>query len=234
MRRLHSFKDSKGSCYSNVRLDNGDPIFISVAQTGVLVKKSKLGFLGPKLYQARTVYDAAATAKALYALFPDYIGPDGITNLTLRSFTNAVLHCSTTPEVATVLNTAVDAKRHNPDDERPQDASELRENGLQSAATAIIRVYGDLLVRVSEEDKGKYPGGVYPESLLPIPKPALAKLLAIEIQLTPDPNERRVLETGLALLDGFINDQQANEQNRAMRAALDLAQDIADRHRHSG
>jgi hypothetical protein len=108
MTRLHSFKDNKGSCYANVRMDNGDPVFISVAQTGVLVKKSKLGIFGPKLYESRTVYDAAMTAQALDALFPDYVSMEGMTNAALRAFTNAALHCSTIVEVTRVMNTAVE------------------------------------------------------------------------------------------------------------------------------
>jgi hypothetical protein len=45
---LHSYKDSRIGCYANVRMDNGDPCFISVAQTGVLVKKSRVGLFGAK------------------------------------------------------------------------------------------------------------------------------------------------------------------------------------------
>ncbi len=108
MTRLHSFKDNKGGCFSNSRMDNGDPVYISVAATGVLVKRSKIGFFGPKLYESRTAYDAAETARALFGLFPDYVGPQGMANAALRSFTNAVLHCSSTAEVAVVLNTAVE------------------------------------------------------------------------------------------------------------------------------
>jgi hypothetical protein len=33
-------------------MDNGDPCWISIANTGVLVKKSKLGLLGEKLYSS--------------------------------------------------------------------------------------------------------------------------------------------------------------------------------------
>ena len=108
MTRLHSFKDDKRVCYANVRMDNDDPIFISVAQTGVLVKKSKLGWFGPKLYESRTVYDAAMTAKALDALFPEYAVPDEMTNAALRAFANAALHCSTTAQVTAVLNRATE------------------------------------------------------------------------------------------------------------------------------
>jgi hypothetical protein len=220
MTRLHSFKDGKFGCYANVRLDNGDPIFISVAQTGVLVKKSRIGFFGPKLYESRTVYDAAKTAEALHDLFPDYAGADGMTNITLRAFTNAVLHCSTTAEVANVLNTAIDQPRGQTADTA---ASELAEGDLEIAAIAIIKVYGDLLARVSEDASNKYPSCTYPESLLPIPKSALAKLLTAEIGRSKDESERRTLEGGLALLEGFINDDEANAINASILDARETA-----------
>jgi hypothetical protein len=62
MARLHSYADSRTGCYANIRMDNGDPCFISVAQSGVLVKKSRFGFMGAKLYQ-QVAYEAARTAK---------------------------------------------------------------------------------------------------------------------------------------------------------------------------
>ena len=113
MTQLHSFQDNSTGCYANVRMDNDDPVYISVAQTGVVVKKSKIGLFGPKLYDSQTVYDAAMTAKALDEIFPDYVTPDGpgrgggrMANPVLRSFTNAALHCSTTAELTNILNTA--------------------------------------------------------------------------------------------------------------------------------
>ena len=107
MTKLHSYKDSAAGCFANVRMDNGDPCFISVAQIGVLVKKSKLGFLGAKLYDEKRVYEAAMTAKALAYLYPERLTPADINNPVLNAFTNAVLHCSTLAEVTRVLNEAV-------------------------------------------------------------------------------------------------------------------------------
>lgn len=107
MAKLHSYKDSRTGCYANVRMDNGDPCFISVAQTGVLVKRSRLGVFGAKLYEEKRVYDAAVTAKALPYLYRDRLTPEGITNPILNAFTNAVLHCSTLAEATRIINEAV-------------------------------------------------------------------------------------------------------------------------------
>ncbi len=107
MTSLHSYKDSRIGCYANVRMDNGDPCFISVAQTGVLVKKSRVGLFGAKFYHQRRIYDAAMTAKALAYLYPERLTPPDVTNPVLNSFTNAVLHCSTLAEATRVLNEAV-------------------------------------------------------------------------------------------------------------------------------
>ena len=46
MTTIHSYKDSKTQLWANIRLDNNDLVFISVAQTGVLIKNSKLGIFG--------------------------------------------------------------------------------------------------------------------------------------------------------------------------------------------
>jgi hypothetical protein len=111
MTKLHSYEDSQTGCYANIRMDNGDPCFISVAQSGVLVKKSRIGFLGAKLYE-QGVYDAAMTAKALAFLLDEMLAPESITNPVLKSFTNAVLHCSTLAEAARILNSAVSVAEH--------------------------------------------------------------------------------------------------------------------------
>lgn len=107
MGTLHSFKDNRTYCFANIRMNNGDPCFISVAQTGVIVKKSKLGLFGAKLYDERNIYVCANTAKALAYLFNKNLTPGEITNPVLRSFANAALHCSTLCELTRVLNEAI-------------------------------------------------------------------------------------------------------------------------------
>jgi hypothetical protein len=111
MTKLHSYEDSRTSCYANIRMDNGDPCFISVAQSGVRVKKSRIGFLGAKLYE-QGVYDAAMTAKALAYLLDERLAPEDMTNPVLKSLTNAVLHCSTLEEATRMLNSAVSVAEH--------------------------------------------------------------------------------------------------------------------------
>jgi hypothetical protein len=103
MAKLRSYEDSRTGCYANIRMDNGDPC---VAQSGVLVKKSRTALLGAKLYE-QAVYDAAMTAKALAYLLNQMLAPDDMTNPVLKSFTNAVLHCSTLAEATRILNSAV-------------------------------------------------------------------------------------------------------------------------------
>jgi hypothetical protein len=103
---IYSFRDKGLECYANVRMDNGDPVFIRVAQTGVVVKRSISGLMGLKLYKSRTMHEAATTAKALAQLFPKYATPPWIINPVLRSFINAALHCSSAAEVIDVFNNA--------------------------------------------------------------------------------------------------------------------------------
>ena len=107
MTELHHYKDGPNACYANIRMDNGDPCFISVAQTGILVKKTKFGLFGAKLYEEKNVHEAANAAKALQYLYSERLTPPDIKNPALNAFTNAVLHCSTLPEVTGVLNRAV-------------------------------------------------------------------------------------------------------------------------------
>jgi len=205
MAKLQSFKDNKNACYANVRMPNGDPIFVSVAQTGVVVKKSKLGLFGPKLYESRTAFDAATTAEALSVVVGIHPEAATMTNPVLRAFTSAVLASSTTAEVATLLNTAI-KKRNDQED-------------LVSATNAIIAAYGDILERVGDEHAGEYAAGVYPESLLPIDKESLSKLMTAMIEAARDPEERGALEAGLAHLPSFVTDEEAAARNREI---LDL------------
>ena len=116
MGKIMGYLDSKISCWSRVELSNGDPIFISVAQAGVLVKKSKLGIMGAKLYNETNVYKAAMTAKSLHAqitLSDDpsatqgYALPSDMTNPVLRAFTQAALNSKSAAELSVRLNEAL-------------------------------------------------------------------------------------------------------------------------------
>jgi hypothetical protein len=81
---------------------------LSIAQVSVRVKKSRLGFMGPILYEEKNLYKAAQTAMALDYLFPEsLLPPNGFNDPVLRAFTNAILHCSSCAQVTVTLNEAV-------------------------------------------------------------------------------------------------------------------------------
>jgi len=39
--------------WANIRMDMGDPCWVGIAQTGILVKKSKVGWFGAILYEEK-------------------------------------------------------------------------------------------------------------------------------------------------------------------------------------
>ena len=107
MSELNHYRDTPRQCYANLKLSDASPCFISIAQTGVLVKKSKTGLFGAQLNKEKDVYRAAMTAKALAYLFPETKVPDDISNIVLKAFTNAALHCTSAEELTLTLNEAV-------------------------------------------------------------------------------------------------------------------------------
>jgi len=113
MAKLVKFKDGKFVCWSRVDLDNGEPIWISVARTGVMVKKSKSGLLGEKLYNANA-YEANRTSGALLTIYLDegfvkgfkekYDTLNSITNPLLRAFTQAAMDSESASQLSIRLN----------------------------------------------------------------------------------------------------------------------------------
>ena len=103
------FGDSpKRGCGATVLLKSGEPCLLSIAQSGILVKKSRHGFFGAELYNEKNVYINARRTGALAYLFPDKRFPDGVSSPNLRAFFNAILHCRNANEVCTVLNRAIE------------------------------------------------------------------------------------------------------------------------------
>src|SRR5258708_37225820 len=90
---LYFGDDLKRGCGATVRFETGEPCMISIAQSGIWVKKSRFGLLGSVLYSEKDAYINAQRTGALAYLFPDRRFPDGISNPSLRAFLNAILHC---------------------------------------------------------------------------------------------------------------------------------------------
>ena len=106
---LHFADNKRGGCGATVRLETGEPCWLSIAQSGALVKKSRFGVLGATLYSEKNAYEISLCGIALASLFPEKRFPDGISNPNLRSFLNAILHCRSAAEVCQTLNEAVKA-----------------------------------------------------------------------------------------------------------------------------
>jgi hypothetical protein len=70
MTRILHFSETV-ACGATFMLDSGEPCVLSVAQTGVRVRQSRRGFMGPILYDERDVYRAVQTGMTLDSLFPE-------------------------------------------------------------------------------------------------------------------------------------------------------------------
>ena len=103
MTKLISYRDTRNLCWARVDLASGEPIYISVARSGIVVKRSSLGLLGPKLYRSN-IRRAAMTARVLDAQTRSYLTPDDMTNPALRAFTQAALEARSASELASRLN----------------------------------------------------------------------------------------------------------------------------------
>jgi hypothetical protein len=104
---LYFGDSSKRGCGATVILESGQPCLLSIAQSGILVRKSRHGIFGATLYNEKNVYINARRTGALAYLFPDRQFPDGISNPSLRAFFNAILHCHSANGVCTTLNEAI-------------------------------------------------------------------------------------------------------------------------------
>ena len=105
MTKLDRFlDDDRKGRWANLRMDNGDPCWVGIAQAGVLVKKSKIGLFGAKLYEEKNTCKAASTALVLNNLYPRDLTPAEILNPVLKSIVNAILHCNNLDEVTKTLN----------------------------------------------------------------------------------------------------------------------------------
>jgi hypothetical protein len=103
-------------CGATIKLDSGEVVYVSIAQVGVLVRKSDMSggliktlmsnFFGAKLYNESNVYKNAQTAQALSMMYPEQAPGLQFKNPVLAAFSNAIWHCASAAEVCVVLNEA--------------------------------------------------------------------------------------------------------------------------------
>lgn len=102
---LKDFMDSPLGCWSRVQCSNGDPIWISVAQTGITVKRSKVGLFGAQLFYEKDLHTIALLCNNLFLHVENFNSlPSGITNPVLMLFTQLCLQCESALEVTQLLN----------------------------------------------------------------------------------------------------------------------------------
>jgi hypothetical protein len=104
---LYFADDPKRGCGATVRFPSGEPCMMSIAQTGIRVRKSRFGLFGALLYDEKNAFINAQRTGALAYLFPKKRYPDGVSNVNLRAFFNALLHCNNAAEASTTLNQAI-------------------------------------------------------------------------------------------------------------------------------
>jgi len=103
---IKDFKCDDWVRWAKVQLQSGDPIWISVASVGVIVKRSKVGILGKKLFDGNLGV-SFKKSEALLITFPNPLTPFGMDDPVLKAFTNAVLHCSNLQEVEQALSGSI-------------------------------------------------------------------------------------------------------------------------------
>ena len=108
MAYLKAYRDTKGQCWANLRMENNDPIWIGAAQTGVSVKKSKLGLFGAKLFISRDIIHASRVAQNLDDRFEDVKLPEDcdITNPVLEAFVKVSIASKTVLELCSNIGSA--------------------------------------------------------------------------------------------------------------------------------
>lgn len=185
MGRLIRYKAS----WSRVDLTNGDPVFISVAQSGVIVKKSRFGFMGSKLYEEINIYKAAQVAEALNMHFGEYQVPSEMTNPVLRALTQTALQCESAAELSVRLNRALEEEAHY---------SALDENrrGVNKR-NQIVSDYGIYL------ENNPLAGEIRDVSELPHPKNEILDAITREIAEEDDRQRREALKAAAFLLADF-------------------------------
>jgi len=191
-------------CGATIELENGEVVYVSIAQTGVLVRrwdmnggliKSLLSnFFGTKLYNESSVYQNAQTARALSLMYPEQASPLGFKNPVLAAFSNAIWHCASAAEVCAVLNEALAM------------APELGEEANRAVPQRTFsksdeKIVSDLADLMAKGDTK--PDAFYDVAVLPHPKEDI--LLAIEREILRETSDARVewLAVGAMFLPSF-------------------------------
>jgi hypothetical protein len=108
--KLIKFLDDAKACFARVALNRREFVFISIAQVGVLIKRSRFGIFGPKLYEetnisscmkmSQTLDENILSKKSLSYL------PKNINDPVLKSFTRLAIESNSRVEFCAKIEKA--------------------------------------------------------------------------------------------------------------------------------
>jgi hypothetical protein len=94
MSRLVRFADNGAGSWARIDLDDGSPLFISLEQAGVTVRKSRISFFGPQIYKETAVARLVHLCCAVESRLCSFALPSKMKNPVLRVFTKLALQSS--------------------------------------------------------------------------------------------------------------------------------------------
>jgi TPR repeat protein len=181
MPRLLRSSETAG-CGATIELDNKDVVFVSIAQTGVLVRLINIrggliknimsNLFGPTLYNEKNVFKNAKTAEALSTIFPEETSFLSFKNPVLTAFANAIWHCSSAAEVSIVLNDTIARTEASP-------ATMSQPSAMQATEPSREMIIGDYGAFM--EHNPSLPTRIEDVSVLPHPKEVILDALLMEI-----------------------------------------------------
>jgi len=105
--KVLGFVDSgKSGCWACV--ENSDPIYISIAREGILIKKTRIALWGSVIYKSRDITEAARLCRHLSDEISEYTTPEGMTNPVLMLFTQLALSSSSAAEFGGKIASALE------------------------------------------------------------------------------------------------------------------------------
>ena len=75
---------------ATVKMESGETYSVSFAHNGVLVKKTRFGIFGPKIYEVEDFGEMVEMVEKLNDLFPENKLPVEFENPIIRAFANAI------------------------------------------------------------------------------------------------------------------------------------------------
>ncbi len=80
--------------WARITMSDGKYCFIAIGPRSLVLKRSKTGIIGPKLFEIRRLHQVEEIATILKQKFPQDLTPQAMTNSLLKPVVNAILHCN--------------------------------------------------------------------------------------------------------------------------------------------